>query len=474
MVRKFELESFRARYRVFPWVNKANKFLFSAAIAIVACFLLSSTASAIVVETANRTLNGGTADFGSGTHSFGGPSGAGVITFDYNTSSGQVVALGRVRGTLYWDALVSGGCARLTIRFRDRFNNTLVSRQVNHCGPGGDANRSANQAAVDESFSSSLLDNIFISANEVVNGVLQSGATTTALAPTNRSYLELINNGPTDFGRGAHVLGSPMLGGYIEFVRFEGTMTGHVRGLLFWDTLKGAGCARMIIDYRNRSETVLDSIILNKCGIGGPAASLENSRDIENSFTDSALFQIRLRVGQAIDGLLHNEVSRLFNFNGLVGNFELEPVDATVTVGEPLDYAFSWTVPEPLSWRSLDSLQLRISDDSDTVLWLRFDEASNSFSLFNQAAGRFGRAFAAGSPVQLQSAQATLNLRDTQVTVIDNALGSGPTSPSVRLNLSLSFKPSAAGRTFRVEVAASDDQGNQDPFTAAGTLTVTP
>jgi hypothetical protein len=36
----------------------------------------------------------------------------------------------------------------------------------------------------------------------------------------------------------------------------------------------------------------------------------------------------------------------------------------------------------------------------------------------------------------------------------------------------LSFKPSARGRTFRVDIAASDDLGNEDPFTFAGTLTV--
>jgi hypothetical protein len=51
-------------------------------------------------------------------------------------------------------------------------------------------------------------------------------------------------------------------------------------------------------------------------------------------------------------------------------------------------------------------------------------------------------------------------------------LGIGPTSPSVLLNLALSFKPSVAGRAFVVEVAASDDLGHEDPFAEAGTLTV--
>jgi hypothetical protein len=73
----------------------------------------------------------------------------------------------------------------------------------------------------------------------------------------------------------------------------------------------------------------------------------------------------------------------------------------------------------------------------------------------------------------LQTSRATLHLSDTSVVPIDSILGQGRTSPSVTLNLGLSFKPSAAERTFLVEVSARDDQGNEDPFTVAGTLTVT-
>jgi hypothetical protein len=142
-------------------------------------------------------------------------------------------------------------------------------------------------------------------------------------------------------------------------------------------------------------------------------------------------------------------------------------------VHERLNYAFTWTVPEPSNWHDLDSLQLRIRDGAETILWVHFDEASNSFSLVKEASGRLGRAFPAGSPARLQSPQATLHLADTSVTPVSSVLGSGPTSPSVTLNLALSFKPSARGRTFRVEVAASDDLGNEDPFALAGTLTVT-
>ena len=150
------------------------------------------------------------------------------------------------------------------------------------------------------------------------------------------------------------------------------------------------------------------------------------------------------------------------------GTFDLTPTDATVAVGERLTYAFTWTVPDPLNWHDLQLLQLRISDDDGSILWVKFDEASNTFSLFNEATGQFGSGGAPGSHHSLQTPQATLYLAETSV------VASGQTGPSVTLNLSVSFKPQAAGHTFRVEVAASDDNGNADDFTQAGTLTVAP
>jgi hypothetical protein len=111
---------------------------------------------------------------------------------------------------------------------------------------------------------------------------------------------------------------------------------------------------------------------------------------------------------------------------------------------------------------------LNIRDGANTIISVLFDEASNTFSLWNEAAGRFDNGFAPGSVNSLQTPQATLQLAETSV------VGSGPTGPSVTLNLSLSFKPMAAGRTFIVEVAATDDLGTQDGFAQAGTLTVTP
>ena len=44
--------------------------------------------------------------------------------------------------------------------------------------------------------------------------------------------------------------------------------------------------------------------------------------------------------------------------------------------------------------------------------------------------------------------------------------------PSVTLRFQVRFKPSAAGRRYRVEAAADDDAGNQQGFEPVGTLEV--
>jgi hypothetical protein len=154
--------------------------------------------------------------------------------------------------------------------------------------------------------------------------------------------------------------------------------------------------------------------------------------------------------------------------SSFTGTFDLNPSDATLAVHERLNSAFTWTVPSPRNWHDLQFLQLRIRDDEgETALFVLFDEASNSFSLFNENTGQFEGRFLPGSRDRLQGRQATLYLAETSV------VGSGPAGPSVTLNLSLSFKSKAAGHTFQVEVAASDDLGNRDDFDQAGTVTVT-
>ena len=164
--------------------------------------------------------------------------------------------------------------------------------------------------------------------------------------------------------------------------------------------------------------------------------------------------------------LAGNAICTIRNDDLIIGSFGITPEEAAVRVHERLNYAFTWTVPEPQNWHDLQYLQFRIRDGKEIILSVLFDEASKTFSLVNEDTGEFGHGVAPGSKQRLQTPAVTLYMDDTSV------VASGPTSPTVTLNLSLSFKPKAAGRTFVVEVAASDDFGNQDDFTEAGTLNV--
>lgn len=451
-----------------------HSFVFSFRLLMVIAFVLAGlqTAAAIGVSTRNFKLNAGVSDFGSGTHSFGGPSGNAVVTFDYDQGTGQVIATGRVQGTVYWDSLISGGCARVTILFRDSDSATLATRRVTVCGSGGNANDSDNKAGVDESFSSRELHHIVVTVNEFRDGQLFGGASSTSFAPLIRTYLVLLEGGESDFGEIPHFAETPTRHGLVWFERTSGLMTGSVDGVLFIDSQRLARCAKLLMEFSDLSRNPLSNVGREKCGPGRNANDGANQLRISESFRSGSLSSINLRVGTVSGPFFVNETSRLSSFYGIVGTADVEPAEAETRVGEALDYAFSWTVPAPLNWHDLSSMQLRISDGSEVIFWIRFDEATNSFSRYNERSGRFGEYFAAGSSVSLQSRYAMLHLDGASVSPINGVLGDGPVSPSVSLNLPFTFKPSARGRTFTVEVAAEDDLGNEDPFAVAGTLAV--
>jgi len=154
----------------------------------------------------------------------------------------------------------------------------------------------------------------------------------------------------------------------------------------------------------------------------------------------------------------------ILNDDPFIGVTEGIPPEALVKVGERFTYGIQWT--HPVRWRLLDTVDIRIIDDEDSVLNVRFDEAANTFTLFNPVNGKFLHPDAPGSRTHFETDAAVMYLENSQV------LGSGPTGPSVLLNLNLSFKPKAAGRVFRVEAFATDDDGNQQGFDEAGIIGV--
>jgi len=432
-------------------------------------------ANATVVQTTNKTINNGRADFGSGNHSGGGPSGNATITYDWSVVGGQIVSTGRVRGTLYVDSLFGGTCARLTIRWRNSTNNNLNSISRDICGPGGDANNSANRKAIDESFSSVSLSNITLVTCEVINNNEVASSTPLAINQvSSKDYTVKVDNGVADFGSGFHFAGSPNDPGHITFRRniAAGTMSSIVDGILYYDAFNDDTCSRLVLDRRTGGGTILDHQSMLNCGPGGNANNGANQLFVTgNTFTGGTVADVRMEISDTsfpADG-----VTLTFGFAGQVGDFEVDPPDALAQANQAYTYPVFWSVPEPLNWHDLKTVDLRIREDGgSTFLLVRFEEGGNLFSVFNDATGRFGNAYPVGSNKKLQTRYVSLDLGETSVGPVNGALGTGPTSPTVRLGLGLTFKPPSVGKTYSVELAATDDLGHEDPFAVAGTLTV--
>jgi hypothetical protein len=171
--------------------------------------------------------------------------------------------------------------------------------------------------------------------------------------------------------------------------------------------------------------------------------------------------------------------------NLTVGAFDLSPNNARVHESETINYAVGWTVPPGEVWRNLQTLDFRLRKGNQTALWVHWDEAANTFSVCRKVrtTGKghhsdddeedddrnaeldCGPEVLPGTLVVLGTPSASLNLAETSV------VGSGPTGPSVTLNLPITFGPKAAGH-YRVELAAADDLGNQDGFVEAGEVSV--
>src|ERR1700720_877160 len=74
--------------------------------------VLSSVAQAqgLTVKMDEVKIDGGTADFGSGAHALGSPTGSGTVKWEFSTVNGSLTARATVSGTVYWDSLDSQGC----------------------------------------------------------------------------------------------------------------------------------------------------------------------------------------------------------------------------------------------------------------------------------------------------------------------------------------------------------------------------
>lgn len=153
---------------------------------------------------------------------------------------------------------------------------------------------------------------------------------------------------------------------------------------------------------------------------------------------------------------------------GPIGVAVVDPDAAAVKKHHTLNLTYLWRVPDPQNWHSLQFLELRVRDEHDALIWLRWSEAGNTFQRIDPRTGLpKGQAFVAGSDNVLRTEDAELDVKSS------SSVGSGPTGPEVTLNLALKFfKKSERRKPFVVEVAAADDSNQTQPFLAIGTIAV--
>jgi len=452
----------------------------------LALCVTSRDASAAVAGVDRNILAGsnsfpGDADFGSGMHLNGTPTGPFTVTWDYAPINGVVVVTATVNGTLYMDSLFSG-CARLKVQFQDINRNIISAPQpTQFCGPGGDANSSANQRPnlmiSSPSDSRIRLVQLIVGFGTTSTNIVDD-RTTTEFFPGIAST-DKIDSGTADLGGPGpfpiHLFGSPV-DPYSASVRLQdsGVVKGDVNGILFWDSTS-AGTACAIVDFRNASGTILSTRTIKVTGpSGGNALQSTNQASFDASFSNAAVFSIRLRVGTgtgttattASCATLSGVTAKTFSLGPAVGFGEGVPFAASAQARTETIYGVQWTVPDPENWHSLSTLDIRLINDAGEILRVRWDEATNTFSEFNPQTETFGRSVQPGSGVRFQGSDVALLLDDTQV------IGSGPSGPSVLLNLALEFKSGSGGSTFAVEVKAVDDQGGVQGWDEVGAISV--
>jgi hypothetical protein len=423
----------------------------------------SAPAAAAVAGVNKGTINGGEADFGTGGHYLGSPSGPYTVTWDYSvTSGGVLVKTAHIHGYLYVDKLFGGGCARLKIQYQNLSGTTITSQTSQFCGPGGDANNQANQFLVDAQKSDVNIARVrLITAAGSSTSTFQDGPSATWYEPQIAIQQDTLNNGDWTYtlfdattNYGVHIFPSEF------FPDAYGSMDASLYGFLTASDLTTT--PRVIFDYIDANGVIFDQDVWDI----GPGSGFT---PFSSRFNVANIFKVRVRLGETGPaGGFFNVVSRTYAFGPAVGDTECTPFDTTAVVNDLASVNLQWTVPGTASWHSLDSVDVRLIDDAGEILQVRWNEASNAFFFFDPNSGRDEGPSVAGSNDRFERPEVAMLLSGTQV------VGSGPQGPSVVLKLGLRFKPKAGGRVFRIEARASDKAGTAQGWASAGTITVLP
>lgn len=213
-------------------------------------------------------------------------------------------------------------------------------------------------------------------------------------------------------------------------------------------------------DYTARSGTIRF--------VGGGPLVIPIAVDVlgDRVFEQSETF--RLTLSSPAGAVLRNAfgTGTILNDDPQVGIASMSPTELTVDVLTPFTIDLTWIHPE--RWRLLDEIEFRIVDDTDTAMWVKFEENGTElpFRHYNVKSRKYGDPVLPGSDVIFDTNLAKMFVANSVV------IGSGPTGPSATVRPSLQFKPKARGRTFRVELFVSDDLGNQQGWEHVGNIIV--
>lgn len=161
------------------------------------------------------------------------------------------------------------------------------------------------------------------------------------------------------------------------------------------------------------------------------------------------------------------EKARARPFGGGVGVPSLNPAVSSVQVNETLTETFAWDIPAPRNWGTLGTMDFRLRGSNGAIVfWVHWDQVLDTYQVFDANGQPTGFALPPGLAVLLSANGVTLDVGGVRTQ------GSGITGQRATLTLPLRFDASNVGKTFAIEVSASDDDGRQDAFKQLGTIAV--